>query len=217
MFDCIHKNIDIESCKTINKDIEDITYFNSDIVEAKNYIPFQTITSVEIYRYSPYCQEYLNFEKDLISLNKFLRDGNNNDICMKLSNKIMMSPVLNHEITVYRGLNIQLDVTEGDILNNLGFMFVSLDKECADFFTQDTSECYTEKVDDITKVKKSEYSTLLTITIPKETHMLDLSHYNHMFQIVFSQLLLDKNVKLKINSVEIIDNLSFISCEAIQS
>lgn len=189
----------------INEQIEDICYCNTDVFEVNNYHPEQTFSSVDIFRYTFSRKDLLKTYYDIhLTVNKYLRKE-----CSELSKEcskflpeftefVGNSPTLSCSFTAWRGLSIPLKVKEGDILDNLGFMWCSLDKNT--FYTNDTSKCYVANKIDITRIEPAS-GTILQITVKPGTHLLDVSYYDHMFQCVTSELILDRNIRLKIEKV----------------
>lgn len=191
-------------------------YFPVDMVEAINYVPYFSISSIEIFNYSHYADQSacIEFEKDLLEINKALRQCEIPDkfkpVIKDLGEMIKNSPVLNHEITVYRGISEKLNVKNGQILSNLGFIHVSLDRGTAEYFMNDTSECHTS-VKGSDAAKAAENSTLFTIKIPPGTHMLDYTYFDQCRYFNFSELVLHKDSQLLVQSVDEKENYTFIT------
>jgi hypothetical protein len=206
---------------SINDKVEDICYFNKDIYTIDNYIPESTLTSVENFRYSNRSSyPLIDFLKDnkFREINKYLRGINNKSEYINLINEfndfIVKSPVLTKPFVVYRGLDVKLDVKLGDILRNLGFIFASLDRKSAEFYLQNTANCYQNYGNDVGKAIKSlNGKTLFKINIPSGTHFIDSSYYDHSIQYLVSEIIFSKDITLKV--IDIIEEHDTVIIEAV--
>lgn len=199
----------------VNSAIEDLVYFNKDVFESSHYIPKATISSVEIFRYSHdpnNIQIIKTFQENERQINENLRQQISDPIVSDLDQIINKSPTLKHDLIVYRGIDKALDVKVGDILNNLGFIYCSLDKETATFFLNDTSDCYLKDRRNINAIKPAKASTFFEISVSKHTHFLDLSYFDHIQQYTFSQFLFSFTNRLKVLEFNP-DNITHIKAE----
>ena len=211
--------------KSVSDDLEYIQYYNCDVYELKNgIIENYNITSLENIKYS-YDKKifdiYNKYTNKLVFINKSLRENNNIkyiDIIDKLEESINNSPFLDIDFTVYRGINyIYPDLKIGDILENNGFMYTSLDYDTAEFYCDDTSKCYIYdnygniSKCDLDKSFKNLKSTMLEIIIPKNINFLDYTYYSICYRHVYSQILLSHKTKLKILDIKNIKNITHIN------
>jgi hypothetical protein len=189
-----------------------------DIVEAKHYIPCVSISSVDVFLYQLQIDESLDesFNTHELKINEHLRNltpcPNFQATINGINTFINHSPVLDHNITVYRGLSEKINVNVGDVLDNLGFMYVSLDQSIATYFMNDTSECY---MNDTTFTKPAKSSTVFTIQIPPGTHMWDKSYFEDRCSMIMSQFVLSKDCKLLVTSYEEDGNISYVGADLI--
>lgn len=178
------------------------TYYNCSVYEiTEGYQPKHTITSLANIHYSDRVwgeNPLLINPIKLKDTNFQLRSGiKPTKEVLELNNIINGSPTLTTDITVYRGLDCQPNL---DI--NPGFMFCSLDLCIARQYTRNTQDCYLSSGRcDPVRSKKSDHGIVIELTIPKSTHFLDLSYFDHNYNCVYSQILLSYQFPLKISRI----------------
>lgn len=196
----------------VNDAVEDMRYFPREIFTVEDYIKCCTITSIDNFRYSyrgynspasPLSMFTYNY--NFLRINKYLRGVELDDI-IECDNVIKImddfishSPILNIPMVLYRGIDTFLDVQINDVINNMGFMYCSLDVDTAKFYMYDTKNCYTENRIQWELYKKStKGATLLKINVPSGIKFLDVSYYDHSIQEVKSEIILNRHVWLKV-------------------
>lgn len=178
-------------------------YFNDILKERTGIdfpinIPMKEIPDVDIVLYSnnfyshdknhgiDKLDEFRMFDDDYLNNNKNTRECKFNESINKFSEFILKSPTSKSEMLVYRCITTELNNKEGDILNNLGFMYTQTEYFWYDFLMNDNKP-----------------GTAFIIKVPKGTNMIinltqDCGSFDN--EIVFDyrcQLLITKIEEIK--------------------
>lgn len=70
--------------------------------------------------------EFIDFERNYKENNSDLRRGIVNTVSKNLSNVILKSPITSKEVYLYRCIKTKLNNNVGDVLDNLGFMYLQM-------------------------------------------------------------------------------------------
>lgn len=176
----------------VNDLVDDLHYFNRDVVEAKNFFPYHTITSVDNFRYTHIsgARKYYNEIFSQAYKNNVSKEAHE----ALLTSYILSGPVLNYDIGVYYVCSNRhiMNMEEKEICN-MGFIDTSFELSTAEYKYRESD---TEK-------------TVMYIKIYKSTHFLDISSFCHVqpgfckaSQGTFSCILLDKSTCFIVDKVE---------------
>lgn len=104
------------------------------------------------------------------------------------------------DIVVFRGISKISTYNINENIQNLGYVWCTLDKEIAEYYQNyDTSKCYKKNKIDVSLAKKLETpGTMIKIFVPKNTCILDATYFDYISNSVYSQLVLSPNNKYKV-------------------
>jgi len=204
----------------INEDIEDIEYYNCDVYAVSDcYVPEQTITSVDIFKYSNQKSIRSIFDKyhrHIQEIHRYMWSNIGQNITTEkyehistltdLELAITNSPVLDVDVVTYRGISGHLkhngdsdrSLCVDDIVPARTFTFWSLDQSTAKMYVNDTSRVYQKPHN----IRQSQFGTLMKMVIPKGIHMLDVSYFDHGINKVYNQLLLSHQHNFRVIDIK---------------
>lgn len=171
--------------------------------EGSPCIPGFTISSRENIIYSKQLLVLEQYQEEHLTLNALLRErqplAEFKGIYDELNFALQNSPILRVPVRLYRGLSCKLTVQPGDQLENLGFMWATLDLSIAARFCRDTSSYYhSEKNFWEAPPSNIDEGTLLIITVPPEKHFLEVSSIMERGDL-WSEFILPSSATLSIN------------------
>ena len=187
-------NIEIEEYKYYK------TYKNNLIISLEHYLYFNIKYNLKIFK---------NIQNNINIINKNLRLNINysNDLIIKFNKIITNSASLDYDIILYRGLDIKLNVNIGDILDNLGFMFASINENTALMYCENnTSGFYSGN----SNIKLDIPGTLLKILVKKHINFLSNDYPDFCSSsYINNEIIFDSLKKLKIMTI----TDKYIECE----
>lgn len=171
----------------------------------KNYkTPNNCILSISSYMHGLENQDkFKKFQMVVYKLNRQLRKG----IDITCDIDLVISSTYDDSFVVYRGIIIQHNAKIGDILENNGYLFTTLQKGFAiEFIATNYDDCYLykDKKDfnccdfDINKAKPNYKGTLFKINIPPNTPFFNRSYLNEFPLYVKTEILFKCGYKLKV-------------------
>lgn len=209
----------------VNDQIDDVLWANRDVYTVKDNTSSDcVITSVDILRYTggrtndEKNQNIVNkFIEKHRKLNKKLREGKFSKFASTFTSFINSAPTLDVCVVLWRGLDVDLGVRVGDVLDKLGFTWWSLSRKWAEYFTNDTNDCYVSTtVIDMSKSRPAKSKpTLIKLNTAKNTKMLDLSYYDHCLKRITSEIILNDDLRLRINEMIELPQYNLIECTVV--
>lgn len=183
-----------------------------DYREYPNYLPFYTITSIEILRYSYNLQIDKNlcmFFDQWRNLNVILREKKVLPLDLlalyaSLIDFIDRVPLIKYDVVLWRGVSKLEGLKYGinQEITDQGFLHCSLDRKYAELYKQDTSECYSVVNGKLTidrgKIKESKDGALIKIIVPQGSKFLDVSYPDICCMEIKSEIILSPLAKFKV-------------------
>ncbi len=194
----------------LNHNVESyVGYINPTLnLYKSNNINFATIISIESFLYEYNSNLIIELQNNILIIRNYLINNNNNDNKLQkfinnIRNIINKSPIVDHNIIVYRGIDKQLNINIGDILIEKNFVFTSIHIKYAVLFLNNTSNCYINGRIDTTKIKyTNKINTLFKINIPPYYHFFENTHVNDINILSNrSEIILDCNTKFKVSNI----------------
>jgi len=185
---------------TENDNGQDIPTDKAMILSIQHYLYTLKVKDV-LYEYTKKCQ-------NIQTVSKYLRNiiEPTKDIKLLIKNikkLISNAPSCAHDIIVWRGIDIRLDVKMGDIIDHPTFIWASVHKRNAMKYLEDTRDCYSESGIIVTNSHPSQSSTLFKILVPAKTSCIDISNsFDFNVYDCQSEILLNKGYKLLITNVQ---------------
>jgi hypothetical protein len=170
-----------------------------------------TIISVKSFLYEYDSNIIKKLQNNILNIKKYLYEKKiDSTIELELlilinncSDIIINSPIVNHDIIVYRGIDKQLNLNIGDILIEPNFLFTSIHISYALLFLNDTSKCYiNDNIDTSKIIYTNKKNTLFKLTIPANYHFYENNNTNDINMMNDrSEIILNFNTKFLINNI----------------